>query len=1094
MTTTTLKSKKNKAKVESNKVRFSPSVNIVRDSKLELNYIPTPNSSQVFDQLANSYQSGIHSFSIVGAYGTGKSAFLWALEKTLVEHRLYFDHDQITNGEIKTFEFWHFVGEPISFMQVFADKLNINFHKDTRSSEILRKLDKHHSNFQKSSKGLAIIVDEFGKHLEYAAKNDPGRELYFIQQLAEYVNDPEKNILFITSLHQDFNGYARALTKSQQNEWDKVKGRLKEMTFNEPVEQLLLLASERIAQLGIGVRHKSFLNLFKAIDTAKVFPLRDLFNHSIAEKLLPFDILSASVLTLSLQKYGQNERSLFSFIESHDPLGIRDFNVKNAPHYNLSSVYDYLIHTYYSFLTTKHNPHYAQWAAIRTAIERAEGFFNREAADAVKLVKTIGLLNIFASAGARINPEFLRDYGSYALGITAPHEIVKKLEKSKIIRFVKHSNRYILFEGTDLDIELAIDEAGNLVERVTNVVNHLNKYFDFPYISAKSVYYETGTPRFFAFRISDKPEILHPEGEIDGFINLVFSNKVSENDIKKASQDCDNAILYGHYDNTNEIKELIFLIEKIKKVKENHPDDRVAIRELEKILQHQISLLNHYVIGNMYSANSPVTWYYQGKRQHIKNQKAFNQLLSQICSGIYPQTPNYRNEMINKSKLSPPIITARRSFVKALVDSWSEKEFGFDKAKFPPEKTIYLSLLRETGIHHRTDDGFVVGKPTDPSFQPLWNACMDFMEQSRQGKRNLQELADILLSKPFKLKQGFIDFWLPVFLFCRRDDFALFYKGIYIPFLSQENLDLICKNPRDYEVKEFDIEGVKLNLFNRYRSLLSQSQQKKPTGRVFIDTIRPFLTFYKDLKDYSKKTTRLSKKALALRDAIVNSKDPEETFFVQFPKALGYSVAQLQKNRSQLGQYIDELQSSLREIRTSYDELVTRVERFLVDEFVGGKSQFPAYKTNFQKHFSKLKIHLLLPYQKVFYQRVMSELDDRKDWLNSITQACVGKSLEDISDNDEVVLYEKLRDIVHELDNLVELTKADVDEGKEEVFKLEITSFVAGLKKNLIRLPKNKNVEAIQQQAIIKSKLGTDRRVNISVLLKLLQEQLSNEK
>ena len=77
-------------------------------------------------------------------------------------------------------------------------------------------------------------------------------ELYFIQQLAEYVNDQRKNIFFITTLHQGFNGYSRNLTKTQQNEWDKVKGRLKEITFNEPVEQLLFLASERLRVSTVG--------------------------------------------------------------------------------------------------------------------------------------------------------------------------------------------------------------------------------------------------------------------------------------------------------------------------------------------------------------------------------------------------------------------------------------------------------------------------------------------------------------------------------------------------------------------------------------------------------------------------------------------------------------------------------------------------------------------------------------------------------------------------------------------------------------------------------------------------------------------------
>ena len=62
---------------------FSPSVNIIRDVDSNLNYIPTPNSKQIFNQLINNYIEGTRSFNIVGAYGTGKSSFLWAFEKNI---------------------------------------------------------------------------------------------------------------------------------------------------------------------------------------------------------------------------------------------------------------------------------------------------------------------------------------------------------------------------------------------------------------------------------------------------------------------------------------------------------------------------------------------------------------------------------------------------------------------------------------------------------------------------------------------------------------------------------------------------------------------------------------------------------------------------------------------------------------------------------------------------------------------------------------------------------------------------------------------------------------------------------------------------
>ena len=164
-------------------------------------------------------------------------------------------------------------------------------NRDYKTQDILDKIDANYSKIHKTGKGWFIAIDEFGKFLEYAANHNPEKELYFIQLLAELVNDNLKNILFVTTLHQGFNDYAISLSKTQRNEWDKVKGRLKEITFNEPVEQMLLLASERISsRQNESKTYKGFDELFDSVAKSKTFPLNDYFDKSIAKKLLPFDI------------------------------------------------------------------------------------------------------------------------------------------------------------------------------------------------------------------------------------------------------------------------------------------------------------------------------------------------------------------------------------------------------------------------------------------------------------------------------------------------------------------------------------------------------------------------------------------------------------------------------------------------------------------------------------------------------------------------------------------------------------------------------------------------------------------------------------
>ena len=426
------------------KNKFTPSVNINRDNTVLENYIPTRNAIHAFNTILNDSKTGVKSHLIIGSYGTGKSSFLLALEQTLSAKKNHFKYSD------KKFEFLNIVGSYNSFESQLLKKLGLNAKSST--SDLFKELDKQVALLKKSKKGFAIVVDEFGKFLEFSAKNNPESELYFIQQLAEWANNSDDETLFITTLHQDFNAYALSLSKHQKLEWDKVKGRIKDIPFNEPVEQLLYLASERIEKnFAIKEIDKSFDKLFDSIKSAKAFPLKDYFDKDFAKKLYPFDILSASILTLSLQKYGQNERSLFSFIESKDHLGINEFDYKQYGYYSIPKVYDYLLNGYYSFLTTKYNPDYNQWHAIRRAIERIEGLFSDSVnhRNAESIIKVIGLLNIFANASAMLDPHFYKEYCKHALGIKNVEDILNDLEKKKIIRYVNHNLKYILFEGTD---------------------------------------------------------------------------------------------------------------------------------------------------------------------------------------------------------------------------------------------------------------------------------------------------------------------------------------------------------------------------------------------------------------------------------------------------------------------------------------------------------------------------------------------------------------------------------------------------------------------------------------------------------------------
>lgn len=222
--------------------QFSLSANIEEGFASEAKYIVTPNARQVAEGIANGFRSGVHSYTIIGSYGTGKSSFLLALERDLMGGKQYELLNPSELSEKRKFEILKIVGDYKELSVLLSQKLSV----DGTADSILDELKTKYNKLKSQRKFLVIFIDEFGKVLEHAAKNNPERELYFMQKLAEFVNVPSRNILLLTTLHQNFNAYSRTLNEVQKEEWTKVKGRFQELVFVEPIEQLLYLASAQI--------------------------------------------------------------------------------------------------------------------------------------------------------------------------------------------------------------------------------------------------------------------------------------------------------------------------------------------------------------------------------------------------------------------------------------------------------------------------------------------------------------------------------------------------------------------------------------------------------------------------------------------------------------------------------------------------------------------------------------------------------------------------------------------------------------------------------------------------------------------------------
>jgi hypothetical protein len=1065
---------------------FNPSVNIERDLDKDFDYVVTPNSKQIYNQLVQNLDSGIHSFTIIGSYGTGKSSFLVALRKNLIGDTLYFEP---LNGEFRNvngFEFDYVVGKYGSLIDELGNFFDLE--NGANEKEILKRIDKKHKKLKKEGKFWFIVIDEFGKHLEFAAKENPEKELYFIQLLSEYVNDNEKNICFVTTLHQAFDSYAHGLDLQQRKEWDKVRGRLKELTFNEPVEQLLYIASEFLKDEKADWKKLRIEELLKTIDLTRSFPLKNDLTLELSMSLYPLDPLSGGILSLALQKYGQNERSLFTFLQSEEFLGINNYDRTTNPYFNLHCVYDYLIHNHHTFLSSKYNPHYVQWNALKKSLERIESGFDEDVNTLKKITKVIGLLNIFANEGAVVDKEFLKSYSEISIGIENAAELIERLEKKQIIRFRSYKKQFVLFEGTDFDIEHELYQASSKIDSVKDVVTPLRNFFKFPFLPAKRVYYETGTPRFFEFVLTEKPIKKGPEQPIDGIINLVFNSDFAK--VKVESREIDLPILYGVFSNTTDIENQIFLIEKTKYVIKQVQSDPVAKRELKQLEYSQTEELKQMVLENVYESRGEIKWAYNGEKIEIVDSKSLNNELSNIAQKSYSKTPLFSNELINKGRVSPAIYRPRKTLLQKLVEDVHLKDLGFDSETFPPEKTIYLSLLQQTGIHKKMGDKWGLGAPDEgKGFDELWNACEEFFENTKSGKKPLTDLIHLLKSPPFGLKTGFLELWIPIYLIIKDNDYALFQEEAYIPELSYDIINLVLRDSRLFEIKAYHISDVKKKIFSKYREYHNQDEDTGFSNVSFVETIRPFLLVYNGLNEYGRNTSKISQSAQKLRGSIKTATEPERAFFEDFPLALGYTNLESLQSEKILKQYVHDLDKAIDEIKHSYDALIDRIENCLLETLdFKGNVAFKEYQSRIKSRYDSIKTYKLTPYQKKLIDRLNSPLADREKWLSSIAFAILDKPLTKIEDEEEPLLLDKLSTRLEELDNLVELSSLEFDPDKQDAYRLKIQTLnKESLDINVIA-DKDKLEKASTRMSKIKKLLTDDKETNMAVLLKLLDE------
>ena len=969
------------------------STNIIRDGHDALAFIPTPNGQSLFDQILNNRQAEQGAHLLIGSFGTGKSTFLWALEHTVNQKKSFFKFNK-AQGKGRAFFFLKLIGDPSSFEICLKAAVSAELGQEVGSA--LNGVRKLRDQLAEEQTELVIVVDEFGKHLEFAQQQQGSKdEIYFLQQLAEEANQKEKGFLLIATLHQNIESYT-GFHQQLKNEWRKVAGRFVELAFNEPIEHLFQIAARKLEETrGEKPESQAAQRINRTVLPMNLFGNgSDRSDSALASALAPLDWMSANFLFRALKDYGQNERSLFGFLDSEHPMALKCFE---DVHYGLKEAFQYIMHVFGSKLREYTNPHRSIWASIDRALERISSLEKTHYADYEQVVQTVGMIHLFGREGQKFGFEELTDLIG-AQGIESAQKRVEELQKAKILTFFRHKNQVSFLEGTDMDLtaELAVLHAQ--VEERFSVSRSLKSRVNISEVLVRKHFIKTGAARFVSFEILDGDGTLRaPEGFYDLTVGVQIGNSASFSIESGSEQQVALAQLTDFESLSTELLEL----EKLQELLKQKDDDISA----QRILRKEIGFLAHRIqqifFKHLYSEQTK--WKYDGRELHFSSERSFLREAANIMDRVYSKAPSMPNDLINREKLSTNILTARKKLIHDLLSKEGEEDLGYALDKYPPERSIFLSFIQEQGMYR---ENRVCMPEKDSTLYPLAEAGMEFLRSCSLGKRNLAELHRIYSAPPFKLKRGLQDYWIPLLLIAHRFDIGLYHEnGEFIPYLSEDILDRIHKKPQDFLLRFYAENPVEEDQLHSYLQVFPDGE-KAHLKNTYMSIYGGLLTFMRNLPEYSKQTQKLSLEAIGLRDEVSKADDPSSCLFERIPQILGVQGIKQE-------QFEERLRNALIELRQAYPQLLERIEQVL-HQFLGTSNDT---QQALRERFRGVNKQVLTHELRILLERIMAPLDEYSNWIKSLADAAYGSNIERLTDEDEPRLIDKLHRQLQILDN-----------------------------------------------------------------------------
>jgi len=1067
--------------------RFLRSVHLERDfadPKALNGYILTPQAEKYIQLLIDGLpsDSGRRAWRITGDFGAGKSSFallvahLFSEKSTKIPVHLR----QVVNVKQNSSQRPRLLPvlvtgsrEPLSTALIRAlsrdlqnicgrgrqpgiiDKLkNAIDVESTRgiADETVTTLITQASNYVVESgkaSGLLIILDELGKFLEFAAIHPDRQDVFLLQRLAEEAARSGRVPVFIIGLlHQGFSAYADNLSQTAQREWEKVAGRFEELFFNQPLEQIAGLVGEAL-NLSLKALPKGLGKVARAamLDTIKLgwygapAVTENLLTNST--RLYPLHPTVLPVLVQLFSRFGQNQRSLFSFLISNEPCGLIEFAqtpVQKGEFYNLHHLYDYTRSTFGHRLGLQ--SYRSHWNLIESLIDS----FPTDEVVELRILKTVGLLNLIdINSLLATEDAIVLAVASEAEGISAGHvrRAIKKLHREKrMLHYRGASGGYCLWPHTSVNLDLAYEKAVRALGQ--NPPQHVSpliqSYLETRPLVARRHYIETGNLRHFDVHFS-------PVEKLDEAIKFDYEKSDGRIVIAlcESHQEHKTALQFAQLKELKRMPEVLFaipnplgvlgkLFQEVQRwewVSANTPElnnDSYAREEVSRQLANARQSLEKRVqslVGlQRFAGTTELQWFYRGEKLGLENNRGLLEYLSEICSKVYELAPKVHNELINRREPSSAANGARTRLLQGIFCASSEPYLGMNPDKKPPEMAIYLSLLENGGVHRKEGDSFKLYMPDSErdkcNFRPALQRIGQILEARADSRTKVSDLMVELRKPPYGVRDGLSPILIALFAAINEQHIAFYDNGMFMREMAGLDIMRLTKVPDLFEIQYCKVAGVRSELFKQLFQILGQQfpNNLKPLNikvmgeRIHIlDVVRPLCVFAAQLPAYTIKTKRLSATSIAVRSALLNAREPATLLFRDLPVACGFSAITSDSLPEVVEGIVEALKCSLEELRLAYLKLHERMNNAL-SEFFGVPDSINTLRKTLYSRADNILSNITELRLKGFCLQLIDFGLPETEWLDSLGSFVTGLPPQKWQDIDEEKFVQELELLV----------------------------------------------------------------------------------